>query len=225
MRFKIIIIAAIVTVIAGGMGGYFYWQKLKEAKFLSANPQTKDAYAIIARREAQIKKDKSNYDVWMSLGFNWKGIGEITKNDEYLKRSIAAYNQVIKRWGNAAYLPFVNRANVFIDLKDYARAEEDLKVALEIGPGEQNLYVNLAELYKNYMNKDSETIKAVYEKGIKTVVGGGNLVVSYASYLEGIGDYKNALKYYKMLQQAFPANAAYGQEVKSLESKTAGAVL
>lgn len=219
MKLKIIIIAAIIVVIAGGIGGYFYWQKAKEAEFLSTNPQTKAAYEIIVRREAQIKKDKSNYDAYMSLGFNWKGIGEVTKDDKYLKKAIAAYNQVIKRWGNAAYLPFVNRANVYIDLKDYARAEEDFKVALEIGPGEQNIYISLADLYKNYMNKDSQTIKAVYEKGIKTVVGGGNLVVSYASYLEEIGDYKEALKYYTMLEQAYPANPGYDEVIKELEAK------
>jgi len=219
MKFKAIVAMAIIIVIGGGIGGYFYWQKVKEYKFLSTNLKTKAAYEIILRREAQIRKEKNNYDAYMSLGFNWKGIGEVTKTDEYLKRAVEVYNQVIKRWGTTAYLPFVNRANVYIELKEYARAEDDLKIALEIDPGEQNLYVSLADLYRTYMNKDGKMIKSVYEQGLKTVVGGGNLVLNYAGYLKETGEYKESLKYYKMLKQAYPDSTSYDEVIRELEAK------
>lgn len=221
MKFKtfaVIIIAIVAAAVIGG-AAYSSWQKQEEAKALSSNPQTKDAYAKVLQRQKDIRKDKNNYDAYMSLAFSWKGIGEVTKNDAYLRRAADVYGRVIKKWGIKAYLPFLNRANVYIGLKEYGRAEDDLKVALEIDPGEQNLYVSLANLYKGYMNKDGETIKSVYEQGLKTVVGGGNLVVSYASYLKGTGEYKEALKYYKMLQQAYPSNTSYEQEIKELEAK------
>lgn len=218
---KKIICAVIGLIIAVFVAAEYhsFLENQKEAKALSSNPQTKEAYAKVLQRQKDIKKDKNNYDAYMSLAFSWKGIGEVTKNDVYLRRAVDAYDKVVKRWGTKAYLPFVNRANVYIELKEYARAENDLKIALETGPGEQNLYISLADLYQDYMNKDSKTIKSVYEQGLKTVVGGANLVLSYASYLNEAGEYKEALKYYKMLQQAFPSNTSYDQKIKELEGK------
>ena len=170
---KILIIISILAILTGGvLFGYSRWAEAKESKFLSSNGQTKDNYAIIKMRVEQLKKDSKNYDAFMSLAFAWKGIGDATKDEKYLRRSAKTYDKVIARWGNKAYLPFVNRANVYISLKEYSRAEDDLKIALEIDPGEQNLYIDLAELYSGYMNKDSQVVKAVYEKGLKTLVGG-----------------------------------------------------
>ncbi len=220
MKLKMIIIAVVaVLAVVGGISGYYYRQNQKEAKFLSSNPQTKEAYAKVLQRQGDIKNDKNNYDAYMSLAFSWKGIGEVTREDKYLERAVDAYDEVVKRWGIKAYLPFVNRANVYIELKEYTRAENDLKVALEIDPGEQNLYVTLADLYKNYMKKDGKIVKSVYEQGLKTVIGGGNLVLSYASYLKELGEYGESLKYYKMLKQAYPNNPGYDEVIKELEGK------
>ena len=219
---KILILAIILILLgAGGATGYLYWQQIKEDKFLSANEQTKDAYEIVKKRQEQIKKEKDNYDAYMSLAFHWKGIGEATKDSKYSWKAIKVYDKVIKRWGPKAYLPFVNQANVYISLEEYENAEENLKIALELDPGEQNLYIALADLYRNYMNKDDKEIRAVYKKAIGTLVGGGNLVLSYAGYLKEQEDYKEALKYYKMLQQAYPNNNSYDDVIKELEGKVA----
>lgn len=220
MKKYLILIIIIVLFGAGGTVGYLYRQTIKEDKFLSANPQTKAAYELVKKRKADIKKNKNDYDAYMSLAFNWKGIGQVTRSDKYLRKAASIYDTVIKRWGNKAYLPFFNQANVYIELKEYSRAEWNLKISLDIDPGEQNLYVALADLYKNYMGKDAAAIKSVYEQGIKRVVGGGNLVVSYASYLNSVGDYAESLKYYRMLAQAYPNNNGYQELVKELEEKT-----
>lgn len=217
-KYLILVIIIIVLLAAGGTAGYSYWQKIKEDRFLSNNPQTKASYELIKKREEEIRKNKNDYNAYMSLAFNWKGIGEATRNDKYLRQAASIYDAVIKRWGAKAYLPFLNQANVYIELKEYARAERNLKISLDIDPGEQNLYVALADLYRNYMSRDSQIIKSVYEQGIKRVVGGGNLVVNYASYLNDIGDYTESLKYYKMLAQAYPNNG-YQTLVKELEEK------
>lgn len=219
MKKLIILFLAVLMLGAGGVGGYFYIQKAKEDKFLSTNKQTKDAYEIVKKRQKDIKEDKDNYDAYMSLAFHWKGIGEVTKNEKYLMNAIEVYNKVIKKWGPKAYLPFVNQANVYILLNDYEYAEENLKVALELDPGEQSLYVALADLYINYMNKSNEEIIAVYESGIKRVIGGGNLVLSYAGFLREIGDIEKSLKYYKILQKAYPDNNGYDKVIEELEEQ------
>ncbi|PIR66399.1 MAG: hypothetical protein COU51_03915 [Parcubacteria group bacterium CG10_big_fil_rev_8_21_14_0_10_36_14] len=215
----LIVLIIVILLTVGGFYGYSYFEKQKEAKFLSENPQTKDAYALIVQREKEVKKDPTFYDGWMSLAFNWKGIGEVLKDEKYLWRSAKLYDEVIKRWGTKAYLPFLNQANVYIELEEYDKAENDLKIALEQDIGEQNLYIALADLYRLYMNKSKEDVMAVYEKGLVTVVSGGNLVNSYASYLNSVGEYEKALKYYKMLSQAYPNNTGYQNLIKELEIK------
>jgi len=209
----------LLLVIVGTVSvlGYQYWQTSKEAKLLLANPNTKDSYELIQKRTKEIKEDSENYDAYMSLGFNWKSIGEATKDDKYLWRAIDAYSEVIKKWGPTAYLPFLNRANTYILLGEYNRAEDDLKLSIELDPGEQNLPVALADLYKNYLNKSDEEIRAVYETAMDRVVGGGNIVNSYAGYLKEVGDYEKSLQYYKSLEKAFPANTAYKSVIKELE--------
>lgn len=218
---KIIILTIIIILLLGSASVVIYssWQKDKESKFLSSNPQTMDAYALIQKRETQLKKNKYNYDALMSMAFQWKGIGEATKNNEYLLRAVKFYDKIIKHWGNKAYLPFLNRANIYIELKDYVRAEQDLKIASEIDRGEQGLYIALANLYKDYMKKSNEEIKTVYTTGMQAVVGGANLVNNYASFLNDTGDYKESLKYYKMLKQAFPNYVIYDEVIKELETK------
>jgi len=215
----LIVLIIVILLTVGGFYGYSYFEKQKEAKFLSENPQTKDAYALIVQREKEVKKDPTFYDGWMSLAFNWKGIGEVLKDEKYLWRSAKLYDEVIKCWGTKAYLPFLNQANVYIELEEYDKAENDLKIALEQDIGEQNLYIALADLYRLYMNKSKEDVMAVYEKGLVTVVSGGNLVNSYASYLNSVGEYEKALKYYKMLSQAYPNNTGYQNLIKELEIK------
>ncbi|MFA5133802.1 MAG: hypothetical protein WC459_03300 [Patescibacteria group bacterium] len=216
---KYLILAVILALAALSIGGFKYGQYIKEDRYLSSDPQTKEAYALIKQRQMDLKKDKNNYDAYMSLAFNWKGIGEVTESEKYLERSAEIYDKVIKKWGMKAYLPFVNQANVYIQLKEYKKAESDLKVANEIDPGEQSIYINLADLYYNYMKKSDKEVRAIYEMGIKNVVGGANLVLNYASYLNTVGDYPEALKYYKMLAQAFPASPGYAALVKELEGK------
>jgi tetratricopeptide (TPR) repeat protein len=218
-KYLILGLAVILVLLGGGVFAYSSWQNQKEVKLLSGNPQTKEAYAKVLQRQNDIKKDKNNYDAYMSLAFSWKGIGEVMKSDVYLQRAVDAYDKVIKRWGMKAYLPFLNRANVLIALKEYEKAEADLKIASEIDPGEQNLYVALADLYSDYMKKSDKEIRAVYENGLTRVVGGGGLVLNYASYLNSAGDYKEALKYYKMLAQAYPNNTGYAELVKEMEGK------
>ncbi|MFC1612288.1 tetratricopeptide repeat protein [Patescibacteria group bacterium] len=217
---KIILLSiAIIVVGCGSVFGYFYWQNLKEDEFLSSDPRTKVAYEVVQKRQKEVKENKDDYDAYMSLAFHWKGIGEVTRDEKYSWKAVKVYSEVIKRWGSIAYLPFVNQANVYILLEEYDLAEENFKIAIEIEPGEQNLYIYLAELYKNYMNKDEAEVEAVYIKGIETVLAGSNLVNSYAVYLRDVGDYEKSLQYFKMLQQAYPDNISYEGEIKEIEEK------
>jgi len=216
----LIIIFALLLIIAGitSVIGYKYLSDSKESKLLLRNPNTKDAYELIQKRKKDIKEDADNYSAYMSIGFNWKSIGEATKENKYLWRAVDVYSEVIKKWGPTAYLPFLNRANTYILLGEYNRAEEDIKISIELDPGEQNLPIALADLYKNYLNKSDEEIRVVYETAMDRAVGGGNIVNSYAGYLKEVGDYEKSLQYYRSLEKAFPSNTAYKSVILELET-------
>ena len=107
---------------------------------------------------AALKKDPNQYNEWVNLGIfrnsidDWEGARQVW---EFL--TIRSPSQPA---------PFANLANLYaFSLKDPARAEMNLKLAIEKGPKEASTYRFGYEFYR-FVQKDDIAAKEVLNKGI-----------------------------------------------------------
>lgn len=156
----------------------------------------KEDYAKAISAEEKIKTDSENYYNYNEAGFYWKSLGELTKKEIYFNRAIEVYSFAGKKFENKKiYQPYQNLANVYIILKNYEKAEEAIKNAIELAPEVGELYVKLAVLYKDLMNKPQSDIIAVYELALRQYAYQPEVIYpAYAYYLCGVGKDMDALE-------------------------------
>jgi|GEM_PF-4971676 tetratricopeptide (TPR) repeat protein len=147
----------------------------------------------------------------------YKSIADVTKDKRLYERALKIADLATARFGTKSYLPALNASTIYMSLGDYEHAEKNIKQAIEMAPGDAQLYLRLIELYKDFMKKDETTIIATYETGIQRLVNVLPLYNSYAAYLREINRLDEALDKYQILHKAMPDNPIYAQLIKELE--------
>lgn len=214
ISYKKMALALIFILIAVGLGfggyfGYTKWYKPKkitwdEEKMFSylITEQMKDDYGTAKKAEADILQNPTDFNAYLRAGFSWKVLGESTKQDIFFDRSLDAYLGAIKQFGVQYAMPYVNAGNIYKLRGDFKTTEEMFKKALEITPGEPDLYVRLAELYRFDMKKSPEEILAIYDEGVKRCVSTMPLAISKAAYLRSVGKKEEAMELYQKIYEA-----------------------
>lgn len=118
--------------------------------------------------QTELKKDKTNLNNWLDLGLYQKMAGD--------------YNGAIITWkyvGNVAnkdYVSFGNLGNLYgYYLHDNGMAEMYYKKAIENGPTQSYLYVQLAMFYVDVF-KDMSKAQAILDQGLKKIPGDKSLL-------------------------------------------------
>lgn len=175
-------------------------QELKNLKF--ADKYQKEYYEKALKFEEDIKKDSDNYDSYNSAGFWWKGLGDITtaNRELYFNRAIEIYSFAGKKFENKKiYQPYQNLANIYIILKKYDKAEWALREAIKLAPEVGDLYIRLADLYRNLMNAPSQKIVDLYESALhQESYQPDVLYPAYARYLCSIGQDEEVIEKTKL---------------------------
>jgi len=173
-----VIIIVFLVLIAGGIFIWFFASKPAnhEVKIfgggfevaLKAGMKTQASYDIPAdvrqRFEENLKKAEEsvsaepNFEHWIDLATARKALGDLWGAAEaYLK----AYDL-----GPGTAFPLDNLSQVLIEMGDYETAEKALLQAKKNIPQNEQIYLHLVDLYKNYLKKSNEEIEAVYLEGI-----------------------------------------------------------
>lgn len=210
---KICLWLAIILIAGGlGLGGYFgytkwyapnkiVWDEEKMKSYLTTN-QMNDDYGMATSAEAERIKNPTDYSAYIRAGFYWKTLGEATKQEMFFDRSLDAYFGAIEQFGMQYALPYENAGNIYKLRGDFKKAEEMYKKAIEVTPGEPDLYVRLAELYRFDMKKSPEEILAVYDEGVERCLTTMPLAISKAAYLRSIGRKDEAIELYQKIYEA-----------------------
>lgn len=210
---RIIRFFAFIAIIGaiGFSGFYVYknWYKSNkiirdEEKAFSylTNEQMKDDFGAAKKAEADIVANPDNLNAYIRAGFSWKVLGEATKQDIFFERSLDAYLRATKQFGMQYYMPYMNAGNIYRIRNDFEKTEEMYKKALEITPGEADLYVRLAELYRFDLKKSPEEILAVYDNGVNRVLNTMPIAISKAAYLRFIGRKEESISIYQKIYDA-----------------------
>ncbi len=144
----------------------------------------------------RLKKDPNSLDDWVNLGANRKLIGD----------NVGA----VEAWMYASEIsplnivPLNNLGNIYhYQIKDYSKAEEYFKKAVEVGSTYVSSYTNLFELYTLSYKQDTDSAEQILLEGLENNPNQINLLITLATYYRDNGDNKNAITYYeKTAQQA-----------------------
>ncbi len=118
------------------------------------------------------------------------------------------------------YLSFKSLGDVYYTQKEYKKAEEAYLTAIKNNPRNPNVYSQLSEIYEYHLRGDAEKIEKFYQDGIENLGSNRfNLIQSYASYLENIGEYKKSIEQWKIIFEQFPDNQPIKDKIKELETK------
>lgn len=215
---KIIIAIFSALVLVGVISGvYWYWGQ--DALLFNQIKNRTDLVELWNRvriMEDKITQKPGEASYYMELGLLWKSLGELSERTVFFERSLSAYEQGIKKFGQQNILFYLNAGNVAERLKDFVRAEKYFKKAIEISPADESGYIELTDLYSYKMSKSKMEVVAVYEAGMKVMMNPVTLIYARGSYLRRIGDYENALVDYQILSQNYPDHVGYKAIVAEL---------
>ena len=190
-KFKILIPIFIVLIL--GLASYFYLPKI-------------------------FKVEEKDYQTYLEEGLHWKSLGDQTGNSEYYLKAEKIYREMTEKFPDY-WVPWWNLANLQRQLKEFEEAEKSFKKAIEIAPGEGNLYLGLIELYQYDLKKSEEEILAIYQEALKRVVENIDVIISYASYLYQIDKKEEALKYYQTAFEKYPEATQIKEEIERIKKE------
>lgn len=157
-----------------------------------------------------LKKDSSQANKWLSLGINWKIVGDI--EGARLAWEYAAALEPINS------VPFFNLGDLYhYYLKDFAKAEKNFQQAIANDPSFIQAYRSLFELYTLSYTEKAHLADDILLEGLKKSPNNVDLLVTLAQYYKGTGKTEEAKKYYKMaITEAEKAgNTALVESLKS----------
>jgi len=190
-KFKILIPIFIVLIL--GLASYFYLPKI-------------------------FKVEEKDYQTYLEEGLHWKSLGDQTGNSEYYLKAEKIYRKMTEKFPDY-WVPWWNLANLQRQLKEFEEAEKSFKKAIEIAPGEGNLYLGLIELYQYDLKKSEEEILAIYQEALKRVVENIDVIINYASYLYQIDKKEEALKYYQTAFEKYPEATQIKEEIERIKKE------
>lgn len=213
-----VLIAFVILAVPGVIFGYPYFKTWQENREFLANSEIHDAFVAAMEKEAQIKNDPTRVETYLTAMNRYKSLGDITKDQRFYFRALNVADAAFKTVGTKSYLPYVNSSVIYMNLGDYAKADEMIKKSIEMAPGEAQLYLRQIELYRDFMKKTDAEVIAVYENAIQRLVNVLPVYNSYAAYLRDIGRLDESLDKYEVLHKAMPDNQLYSQAIDDLKA-------
>lgn len=152
-------------------------------------------------------------DATMSVAFYLNLLGQKDK-------AIVQYEYFLtKRPGHSTTLD--NLGFIYIDLKDYVKAEEYFKKNIEFSPNFSKGYIDLSDLYQTGMPEKKTEVVSVIQEGINKTKGQEKqtLVEYLAEFYDREKEYARALEQYQELLKINPNNEYIQQSIASLKKK------
>lgn len=221
---KSILISSILAGIVLLFVGYHFFQLSHQdeektvMQKLSSKPELVQNYKKIQELEAKRKADPSkDAGFIVSIGFEWKSLGDLTQDPYFYEKALALYNEGIQKYGSTNIAYYWNAGKVAEALKRFDQAEFDYREAIRISPAYNQSYHNLAELYIYQMKKDDKDILSVFAEGLKGTSGDASLYLSQCSFLRMRNRTQDAIDCYDILSKSYPNNPQYKQVLQELK--------
>lgn len=223
LRRRAVLIGIGMILVIGGLWmtvGESWWADYREtAELESLRTQSEVSEQVDRIREIrqELTRDPNDFELFLSLGNNWKRIADFTLDMRHYDKAIDAYEHAFVVGGSASALALANKAVVYTIKKEYAQAEATYRLAIEKNPGEPQLYNALVEVLR-FANAEPSQIIDVFRLGMEQLVDNAPLIQSLAEYLREVGRYEDALIYYKILASKY---GGFEDRIQEMEQKIA----
>lgn len=138
----------------------------------------------------ELKKDNNLFFNWIELGLYRKSI-----KDYIGAKDVWEYASKIRPQNN---ISFANLGNLYhYYLKDFTKAEQNLRLAIENDKQNTGAYIALHELYKYSYKQDTDLAVEVLLEGLTENPNNTDLLITLANYYKEKDNTENAKKYYK----------------------------
>jgi len=155
-----------------------------------------DARVVLEQNTKTVKDNlretPTDYSSWLDLAIQYKTVGDHEGAEEvwvYLTKAAPTLSVAYHNLGNMYHL----------DLKEFEKAEENYKKAIELAPNEIIHWFGLHELYRYSYKTDSSLAVKVLEDALDQFKGTNSEVDIYAmfaGYYKQRGEKKDAIEYY-----------------------------
>lgn len=226
MNKKIFFIVAIifgVIVIGGGVASQTFFkapiENFKVERKLEGNKQGLDLYSELKGIEKKnVEKNYTDPGLILALAFEWKSLGEVTKDSYFFEKSLEIYKMGIEKFpGNVTF--YWNAGKVAELVQDYGQAEFFYKEAIRVAPTYNEPYHFLAELYEYRMKKNPEDVFQVYVDGLKVIQNDSSLFLAECSFFQRHDRKDKALECYEILSKAYPNEQLYKKTIAELKQE------
>ena len=144
----------------------------------------------ITKIRSRLKGDTDIFSDWLSLGVNYKIAGGYEE-----ARDAWEYASIIRPLNSTS---FGNLGDLYhFYLKDFPKAEKNLRTAIENNKQSASSYTALHELYKYSYKQDTALVTDVLFEGLTENPNNTDLLITLAAYYKEVGNTINAKKYYE----------------------------
>ncbi|GEM_PF-2743536 len=154
---------------------------------LQNNPFLSESVNDILVWQEKIDLNPENIEYYLGLGLAWKSLADrvtSTAQTDYYNKAISVYRIGAEKtnYQNTSFL--INIGHVAMENKQFELSEEYFLKALAVTPGDQEIYIRLAELYEYHLKKNPNEILLLIDTGIKTAVVSNRLQTYKKNLLE-----------------------------------------
>ena len=210
MKYKYLGIKIIILIISIVIYSYFYIfnnsLNLPKNRFIVEDIVYQDDSKItlenkeyfeeeLFKLEDNINMSKDLFSTYLDIGMYRKAIGN-------LEGSLEAY-QKASEYDSGSFVSWYNIANVYIQMKDYYKAEENFFIAISKEQDQYTPYISLMDLYWSKSTLNHKQIKIIYNNFIK-LNNNYNIWAKYGQYLEWEGHLGEAILLWEKYLELYP---------------------
>lgn len=187
----------IITILAifGILGIYFYQSKTASPPVLdeltdlkNKQPELEKFIDKIKEAQDKVEKEPENVKNFFMLGLCWKGLADKTLDKKFYMEALNIYEKAIDLTNRKNTVALANAGNMNCYLDNYDKAEKYYQEAIDVSPGDMDLYLKLVELYRYKLKKGENEIVEIFDKGIARMIDPKPLIIRKTLYLQEIYD-------------------------------------
>ncbi len=147
-------------------------------ELLTNHPDLQEFVDEVYRQEEMVAISPEDSALYFDLGLAWKSVADRAGDapNVFYDAAYTVYSDGIDLTDRKDTVFLANAANMAEFQRDYTRAEALLLEAMAVTPGDQALYIRLADMYRYHMNKTADEIIALVDKGIDVAVSNNQLI-------------------------------------------------